>query len=757
MSTNSSINTTPDVNPLVNSDLDTLEKPETRLNRILAWFSIGKNTRRIAYLIAAGAAISGTATAMSMVGEKYDLQQVLYLIYIDMIFMLLLAGLVITKLAFMFQEHRHGRAGAGLHRQLVIMFSLIAVTPAVLVAIFAAVYLNVGLQVWFSDRVKSAIEGSSQVATAYLREHKQNIRAEAAAMANDLNREVSNLIERPLYFNRFLTGQSNLRGIAEAIVVNSNGSVLARSQLSQALEFDLAPEWAFKQAATGEIVVLTSDRDDRVRAVVNLNRFVDAYLLVGRFVDPRVIEYIDRVERGSSQYKQFEEKRSGLQLTFIVLFIIVAVLVLLAAAWVGLNLATQFANPIGRLVGAAEQIRDGNLNVFLPETSSLPEMETLTRAFNNMAHQLSTQQEGLLEANRLLDERRQFTETVLSGVSSGVIGLDNEGCINLPNRSASELIEIDLSTLTGTPLGQAIPEMGDLMSAAILRPDRPHQTEIRIERENYNHVLMVKIVSEQLEDGELIGFVATFDDITELQSAQRQAAWADIARRIAHEIKNPLTPIQLSAERLNRKYLKEIKSDPETFQTCTDTIIRQVGDIGRMVDEFSAFARIPEPSFAQENLTEICQQSAFLERNRTADIEINFESPEQDIQMNCDRSQIAQALTNLIKNATESVSEKISKKAMNGIAGQVNIRLEHEVISNDQRITILIEDNGIGLPDRGRERLIEPYVTNRDKGTGLGLAIVKKIVEDHNGNLILKNNKTGGALISMIFNSDETN
>ncbi len=731
------------------------DKSSNRMNRIAAWFGKGRNARRIAYLIAAGAMVSGTATAMSMIGESYNLQQVLYLLYIDMIFMLLLAGLVITKLALLFQEHRRGQAGAGIHTHLVIIFSLIAVTPAVMVAIFAAIYFNVGLQGWFSDRVKAAIDGSAQVAIAYLYEHKQNIRSDAASMANDLNRDVARLIGKPELFSRFLTVQSGIRGVSEAIVVDSGGRVLARSMLSQALEFELAPQWAFNQALTGEIVVLTSDQDDRVRAVVNLNRFVDAFLLIGRLVDPLVVEHVARVERGASQYKEFEEKRSGLQITFVVLFIVVAILVLLAAAWVGLNLATQFATPIGRLIGAAEQIRDGNLEVSLPETSSLPEIDTLMRTFNKMSNQLVTQKNGLLEANRLLDERRQFTETVLSGVSAGVIGLDNKGNINLPNRSASELIGTDLTTKIGSDLTQVIPEMADLLKAAMCNPERMCQAEIHIERKNHNQILLVKITAERRDDDEIIGFVVTFDDITELQSAQRQAAWADIARRIAHEIKNPLTPIQLSAERLNRKYLKEITSDKETFQICTDTIIRQVGDIGRMVDEFSAFARMPEPSIHLENLSEFCHQTAILERNRNTNVKVTFSSTKDDIMFNCDRTQITQALTNLLKNASESITERLVNTTTNNAPGEVTVILTRDDSPSGPKITITVEDNGIGLPNKNRERLTEPYVTNREKGTGLGLAIVKKIVEDHHGELLLLDNKDTGARISMIFSSDD--
>jgi two-component system, NtrC family, nitrogen regulation sensor histidine kinase NtrY len=717
----------------------------------LAWLFRATNNRKIAYFLALAALVSGVSTAITMTGANYDLQTVAYLLYVDVVLLLLLAGLVLAKFVSVWIKHKRQDTGASLHTQLVMLFSLIAVTPAVLVAIFAAVFLNIGLQSWFSDRVRSALDESSQVASAYLYEHQQNIRSEAFTIANDLNRQAAKLVASPVGFSRYLSAQAELRGIHEAIVTDRDGAVMARSPLSQALEFDLAPTWAFEKADAGEIVVLTSDQDDRVRAVMRLNRFVGMYLLIGRFVDSRVIDHIERVEQGIAQYKRIEEKRGGLQITFVALFVVVALLMLLAAAWVGMTVATNFANPISRLISAATRIGDGDLSVSVPEQTNLSELDTLMRAFNAMTYQLTSQKDGLLEANRELDERREFTETVLSGVSAGVIGLDEQARINLPNRSASDLLQLKLKTMMGQPLVDVVPEMAGLVNEAIKRPARQHEAELQIGRSGHTFTLLVRISAERLDSGEVIGYVVTFDDITDLQSAQRQAAWADVARRIAHEIKNPLTPIQLSAERLKRKYLKEVTSEPEIFENCTDTIIRQVNDIGRMVDEFSSFARMPEPQFLTENLESICAEAVFLESNRDGGTDVSFSGPDHRVEMMCDRQQVSRAISNVIKNAIESVALRQSTEDGTGHNGHVDVTLHEEEINDSTQITLCVEDNGVGLPNNERNRLTEPYVTTREKGTGLGLAIVKKIVEEHHGELVLEDSASGGARISMIF------
>jgi two-component system nitrogen regulation sensor histidine kinase NtrY len=366
-----------------------------------------------------------------------------------------------------------------------------------------------------------------------------------------------------------------------------------------------------------------------------------------------------------------------------------------------------------------------------------------------MTSQLENQRGSLETANRQLDERRRFTETVLSGVSAGVIGLDAAGNINLPNRSASELLVTDLGQRIGENLADTVPEMAGLLKEVMDRPERLRQSEIKLLRQRHMRNLLVRIAAERLS-GEIVGYVVTFDDITELLSAQRKAAWSDIARRIAHEIKNPLTPIQLSAERLKRKYMKEIKTEPEVFSTCTDTIVRQVQDIGRMVDEFSSFARMPQATLKPENLVEICRQTVFLERNRHPDISFEVDLPDAPLRVNCDSRQIGQAVTNILKNAAESITGRCAASSGDP-AGHIRFSLGKESTPVGENILVVVEDDGLGLPKEHRDRLIEPYVTTREKGTGLGLAMVKKIMEDHSGDLVLEDREEGGARVSLVF------
>ncbi|HEB79733.1 MAG TPA: HAMP domain-containing protein, partial [Rhodospirillales bacterium] len=492
------------------------------------------------------------------------------------------------------------------------------------------------------------------------------------------------------------------------------------------------------------------ERDERVRAVVKLASFNDAYLLVGRFIDPGVLEHIYKTAGAVAEYKSLEKEQEGFQLTFLMIFVVVTVLLLLAAIWIGLTLATQLARPISNLILAAEQVREGNFEVSVDASDSTDEIGALSRAFLRMTRKLKTQRQGLMEANRQLDERRRFTETVLSGVSAGVIGLDGKGLIHLPNRSASELLAADLEKAVGKSLKKVVPEMSSLFEKVKKRPDRLRQAELTLVRDGAPRTLLVRIAAERLDE-DVIGYVVTFDDVTELMSAQRQAAWSDVARRIAHEIKNPLTPIQLSAERLKRKYLKEIKSDPETFSICTETIIRQVADIGRMVDEFSSFARMPQPDMKLENLQEICRDAVFMEKNRHTDIEYDTEFPEEGIFLRCDSRQLSQALINLLKNASESVDGREKPPKEDLAPGWVKLTLSKKETPGGATVRIVVEDNGVGLPKEDRDRLTEPYVTGRSKGTGLGLAIIKKIMEDHNGDLILDDRKEGGARITMVF------
>ncbi|MBT4933740.1 MAG: PAS domain-containing sensor histidine kinase [Rhodospirillaceae bacterium] len=720
----------------------------------LLWRRLGMS-RKLAIALVAMAVASGLATVATMTGWQDtpdpDPQIVLALLYTDAVLLLLLGVVVARRLVSIWAERRRGQAGSGLHTRLVLMFGLVAAAPAILVAIFSVVFLNFGIQTWFSDKIKTALEASHAVGISYLHEHQQNIRADVLATANDLNNEAAALMRNRRQFNNYLTRQAEIRGFQEALVIDGNGRILARSMFSQSLEFDLMPKEAMNQASRGRIVVLNI-KEDRVRAIVKLDGFVDAYFLAGRFVDPQVLEYIENTAGAVDKYKSLEKNQEGIQITFVMIFGVVALLLLMVAVWVGLTLAGKMSRPISRLISASERVSDGELGARVEETAGTDEISSLGRAFNKMTSQLQTQQRGLIEANRQLDERMRFTETVLSGVSAGVIGLDNEGRIHLPNRIASELLGYKLENVIGQPLATVIPEFNELLEKSIKRPDRLFSDEIKIEREGHVITLLVNIAGEKLGD-ETLGYVVTFDDVTELLSAQRKAAWADVARRIAHEIKNPLTPIQLSAERLQRKYLKQIDTDPETFSSCTETIIRQVEEIGRMVDEFSSFARMPQATLREENLSDICRQAVSLERHRHPEIDYQLEVPEGPVSLRCDSSQIGQALTNLLKNAAESVSSRFNCDTRDGEIRCSIAEITHN--KDDETLAVIINDNGMGLPKSERQKLTEPYVTSREGGTGLGLAIVKKIMEDHSGEILLADSKDGGAMITLLFHQSE--
>ncbi|MFO1146516.1 MAG: PAS domain-containing sensor histidine kinase [Rhodospirillales bacterium] len=709
--------------------------------------------RKLVLVVVLAAVVSGVVTVTAWTGSAEfgpDPQTVVVLLYFDTVLLLLLGAIVIQKLVRVWAERRRGLAGSRLHVRIVILFSLVAVTPAILVAVFSALFLNFGIQAWFSERVRTAVEASSAVAQAYLGEHRQGIRAEVFAMANELNRDASALMRNPTALDELLGVQAALRSLSEAAVVDGSGRIVAHAPLSLTLELDQVPAEAIAQADAGQVVVIETERDDRVRAAVKLNRFIDAYLVIGRFLDPEVLAQIERTEMAVAQYRRLEQSREGILITFVMIFIIVALLLLLAAVWMGLTLATHISRPISGLIAAAERVRDGDMAVRVKPVTTIGEFAMLGRAFNRMTSQLQSQQAGLLLANRDLDERRRFTEAVLSGVTAGVIGLDGRATINLPNRSASELLGLDLNAVRGTPLAEVVPEMAELIRTVVDQPERSCEAEVRLIRASRPRTLIVRIAAERAA-GEVLGYVVTFDDITALVQAERKAAWADVARRIAHEIKNPLTPIQLASDRLKRKYSREIKSDPDTFVACTETIIRQVEDIGRMVDEFSSFARMPRPELKPENVCELVRQAVFLERNRFPDIDIELTTPEQPLSLLCDARLVSQALVNVLKNAAEAVQGRDAAIAATD-RGWIGVTVTPpKPAEGSPRTAVVVEDNGRGLPSDDRDRLTEPYVTTRAKGTGLGLAIVKKIMEDHNGDLLLEDRLGGGARVSLIF------
>ncbi len=719
--------------------------------RLTLWAGRVGLAKKLAIALMISAIVSGFATYAAFTGSapfSPNPTVILVLLNLDLVLLLALGSLVARRIVQVWVERRRGSAGSRLHIRLVVMFSLVAVTPTIIVAVFSVLFFNFGIESWFSDRVRTAIKESLVVAESYVKEHKQVIRGDALAMATDLNRLGPRILGNPRELSRQVSAQAGLRDLSEAIVFDGSGRILARARMSFVLEFDPLPMSLLDKTNNNKVVILLDDNSARIRALVRLDQFFDTYLYVGRVIERSVLSHMDRTKGAVREYEQLEKRRSGLQITFVLFFVVVALLMLLAAVWVGLNLANQLVRPVSGLVTAAERVRSGDLEARVDEGTENDELGSLSRAFNRMIIQLGEQRGELVEANRQLDVRRRFMETVLSGVSAGVIGLDREGKINFPNRSASALLFTDLHGLIGAPLGEVVPEMAELLETAGKRPGRLSESQIELVREGRPHTLLVRIAAER-DNAEIRGFVVTFDDITELLSAQRQATWADVARRLAHEIKNPLTPIQLSADRLKRKYLAEIESDRETFEICVDTIIRQVDDIGGMLDEFSAFARMPAPVFDHRSLSEIVRRMVFLQKNANRDIEYHNELPDQDMEIVCDDRQIGQALTNLLQNAADSINERNRKTDPGDREIWVFVK------DSDDHIAVTIEDSGIGLPSGRSKDITEPYVTTRSDGTGLGLAIVKKIMEDHKGELVFGNREGGGARVSLVFAKDE--
>ena len=689
--------------------------------------------------LAIAAVISGIITYLSLTGATDFTPtrgQAIAMMLVNLALVLTLLALIAYRLVRLWMARRAGNAGARLHVRLVAMFSLVAIMPAIIVAVFAAITLDRSLDSWFSDRTRTIVNNAATVAQAYLDEHRQVLRADALAMAADLNRYAPLYFSNPARFREVMTTQAALRSLSGAFVADSAGTLMSYADGSAQTRIDPPTPEFLKELGEGEAHLTSSEAGDQVQALVRLTGFEDAFLLVTRFVDARVLDHLARTQAAAAEYDNLESRRYTFQLTFALIYVMVALLVLLAAIWFGLWAANRMVAPIGMLVGAAERVSDGDLTTRVEVGSDADEITALGRTFNRMTGQLQSQRNELVEANQQLDRRRRFTETVLSGVSAGVIGLDAKGRINLVNRSCLSLLGRTRDELIGQPLITAVPETSIFVRQAIARSDRPSEGQIIIPQEDGGErTLTIRVVSEKSGDG-AHGFVVTLDDISELVSAQRASAWADIARRIAHEIKNPLTPIQLSAERLKRKFGPQIEKDHEVFEQCTSTIVRQVGDLGRMVDEFSSFARMPTAVMAEEDVSELAREALFLQRVAATNLSFEFDETSRPVHAECDRRLIGQALTNLIKNAREAIE---TRHAQHGTApdGEAD-RIVVDVRDMGEMVSVSVSDTGIGLPRSERYRLLEPYVTHREKGTGLGLAIVKKIMEDHGGTLALE-------------------
>ncbi|MDN7351409.1 sensor histidine kinase NtrY-like [Acetobacter senegalensis] len=735
----------------------------------LHWLLRSLERKSVALTLAALALCLGFATFVALSGGMsfghYAIIEPLILLVNSLVLGLLLLALAM-RVGPMLAEHRKGLAGARLHVRLVTLFGIVAVAPTLVVGAFATLFFHYGIQIWFADRVNTALTEALEASRGYLTEHNANIRTDAFSMANyitsaenELAASGMNLLQDPDALGQMLDSQATMRGLTEALVydpitnkVVAAGGLMSRTGYMQ----DLPPPAATLMARTNDVAILDSPDERRVRAVVELSQTPALMLVITRLVDPTILEHMHRTEKVVADYKRLNDNKAKIQLTFIMIFALVALLVLAAAALIGLALANQIAKPLGLLILAARRISEGDLGVHVPESNRDDEVTSLSRAFNRMTEQLASQRSELMAAYGQINERRRFTEAVLSGVSAGVIGLDVEQRIELPNRAACLLLQTDLMDAIGEPLSVRVPDFAEMLAEARQAPDQVITREVQTGPVTNRRMLLVRLGAE-LRGTVTEGYVITFDDITALQLAQRKAAWADVARRIAHEIKNPLTPIQLAAERLKRRFLREITSDPETFAQCADTIVRQVGDIGRMVDEFSAFARMPQPVMTQEDLSRIVREVLVLQRNAHPEITYHVSLPDRGPIVRCDRRLISQALINLLQNAADA----IAMTAKQGDVGEHGVNVAGAIwigLQEDQdEVEISVADNGVGLPSDDRHRLTEPYVTHKAKGTGLGLAIVKKIMEDHGGAVRLEDRteETGTVAILMLPMKDD--
>lgn len=620
-----------------------------------------------------------------------------------------------------------------LHVRLVAVFSVVASVPTLLVVIFASLLFQYGIEFWFSDRARVVLTSAERVAQAYVNESKERVLGDIIPMADDIRSALSDTTVDDPRFSPFFARQVAYRGLTEAAIISVGqdgalrligGADLDKRPLDKRL-----PQAAlqFMQAGAPRT---TAESGDRVEGTILLDQPSQTYLYISRRSDPVVLSQAARARSALGDYITMVDRSRALQIRFNVTLLVVSLLIVGAAIWIALKVADRLVRPMSELVAAARRVAAGDLTVRVTSPPANDEIGSLANAFNRMTRKLGEQTGALVAANSQLESRRAFIEAVFSGVSAGILAIDGNREVTLVNRSAIGILQS-----SANPIGQSLVDLSPDLDALIGQKEGESVIQIVIGGEP--RTLAVRLVEANS------GYVLTFDDITQRLADQRSAAWADVARRIAHEIKNPLTPIQLAAERLQRRYGKEISSDPAIFERLTSTIVRQVGDIRRMVDEFSSFARMPKPAFREESVVDIARQALFLHEVAHPAIRFVFHAPDPAPMIICDRRQLGQAFTNIIKNSVEAIEENIEKLNDDGFVAL-------SILDEGRWLRIRIEDNGIGLP-LDRQRLTEPYVTTRARGTGLGLAIVKKIVEEHIGSLNFFDREGGGTCIELMF------
>ena len=656
-------------------------------------------------------------------------------------------GLIVLSILVAYQinkiiiQHNKNNAGSELHWRIAILFGGISILPSIFLATFGYFVVDYSFKGWFSERISTAVNESVKVAEDYLSEHTRSVRGSILEMVNDINREAPKLVSNPNSLDNYLSTQAAIRNLSEAILVNSSKMVLARSQFAFSIALNDLDDQVFKQAQDGDLIILRTDSNNKIRGLVKINRLVDVYLYAGRFLESSVLDAIDRTKLASDQYQFLNIESTNLQISFGALFFLVALFLLLLALWVGLVLANSIIKPLSSVISVANIARSGNLDVRVESNLGIEEISRLGLSFNKMLDEISKNKKELIAANFQINQRREFTEMILSGVSSGVIGLDSKGRVNLPNTKSLQLLNISENKFYGKLFVKLFPEFAKLFSKIQKGKLNSIEGQIQIKINEEIRTFLSRISSEIIE-GKISGYVITFDDITELLSAQKKAAWSDIAQRIAHEIRNPLTPLQLSVERIYDKFKPKRLDELKSFNRYLETIQRQVDDIKNLVNEFSSFARMPKVNLYPGDINKVITTQLSLFKISNQNIKWTYINRlPKDFKIMIDAQQLRQGLTNIFQNSVDSIHENASNRE-----GIVNISTE---LKKDIFL-LTIEDNGPGFP-KNRESLTNPYVTLRENGTGLGLSIVSRIIEEHNGKLLLEDSELGGAKIIIEF------
>jgi two-component system nitrogen regulation sensor histidine kinase NtrY len=726
-----------------------MSKIKTLFNRAYYLFSSPIFRRQISLFLAFIGLILAiiTFTKITQI-QSFELgsRNLIIILALDVIVFLLLSILIARKVTSLWVSRKQSISGSLLHVKFTVFFSSIVAIPTIIMTILTVLFVHYGLQDWFSHRVKTALNEAVSVANSYLEEHQTLVGRDAILMGQDLRDNLPKIIKDREEFDKFLTLVANLRSLSEAIVFDENHNVIAKTQLTFALEFEPVPASAVDQAKRGEAAILTSEYHNRVRALVKITSNPNLYLFVGRPVDPDVLQHQKKSQDVASEYMTLEGKRLGFEAIVIILFALVAFILLLGSIWVGLTLSDQISRPIISLIEAAEKIRKGKLDVLVKEDNRKDELGLLTRTFNRMVSDLRNNQQALIDVNQKLDDRRHFIESTMAGVSAGVLGFDKNRKINFSNTKAKELLHCELEKEFQDTIHKIIPSLEKMFDIAERKPKKIIEDEVSISYPKFpTSTFSIHVIADRQKDGDL-SYVVTLDDITDLISAQKQAAWSDVARRVAHEVKNPLTPIQLAAEKLKRKYGPQIKDSPEIFHECIESISKQVEHLKSLISEFSSFARLPNPIFKKYNLVEITEQAIALQKTVYSQIEFDIQASSNLIIINCDDKLLFQAFTNLIKNSIESIQQNINKEKIK--KGKISLKLSTE----KENAVIELIDNGVGFNFSSDKNFFDPYITTKTSGTGLGLSIVKKIIEDHKGQINLYNNKNrGGAQIKIYF------